>query len=72
MPAHISNDPAVVLPIQFQCLRAQDVPIIEAALKQIGACGQVHLIVEQGRLGSIRMLQSEPVPRAVLPESFSK
>ncbi|MBI5648826.1 MAG: hypothetical protein HZC40_00005 [Chloroflexi bacterium] len=59
MPAHTSNDPVIVLPIQFQCLRAQDVPMIEDALKQVGACGEVHLIVEQGRLGYVRTLQSE-------------
>lgn len=47
-------------PTQFGFLRLQDVLAIEDALQQIGAFGEIHLIVEQGRLVFIRTLKSEP------------
>lgn len=54
-------------PTQFQVLRWQDVRAIEDALKQIGAFGELHLIVERGRLGYVRIVQSEPIGGFTLP-----
>ena len=56
-----STNPVPSQPTQFGFLRLQDVLAIEDALQQIGAFGEIHLIVEQGRLGYIRTLKSEPL-----------
>jgi len=62
-----STESISVPPTQFQVLRLPDVCAIEDALKQIGAFGELHLIVEQGRLSYVRIVQSEPIGGYVPP-----
>jgi len=64
--AEPDTDSTVIHSTQFQFLRLQDVRAIEDALKQIGAFGELHLVVEQGRLGYVRILQSEPLGGSTL------
>jgi hypothetical protein len=42
-------------------LRSQDIAAIEQALKKVGAFGEVHLVIERGRLRFVRTLKSETV-----------
>ncbi len=51
---------------QLKFLRLHEVQAIEDALKQVGSFGEVHLVVEHGRLRYVRTLKSEPV-RLVAP-----
>lgn len=50
-------------------LRARQIAAIEAALRKIGPYGEVHLIVERGRIRFVRTIKSEPIDSAVdLPD----
>ncbi len=46
---------------KLEVLQTQDIIAIDEALRDVGPDGQVHLVVEEGRLSYIRMLQSELV-----------
>lgn len=47
-------------------LRQRDIEFIENALRRVGAFGEVHLVVERGRIRFVRTIKSEAVdePRA--------
>ncbi len=47
--------------LSFGMLRDSDVSAIELALEQVGPFGEVHLVVENGRLRFIRTVRSESV-----------
>lgn len=42
-------------------LRARQIAVIEDALKKVGPYGEVHLIVERGRIRFVRTIRSEPM-----------
>ncbi len=47
--------------IQLERLDAVEIKKIEEALKQVGAFGEVQLVVEKSRLRFVRTLKSEPI-----------
>ena len=54
----------------FKTLQRCDIEAIDQALKEIGLFGEVHLVVESGRLRFIRTVRSEPIIRT--PEVSGK
>ncbi|MBI5302417.1 MAG: hypothetical protein HY868_09780 [Chloroflexi bacterium] len=42
-------------------LRPRDIEFIENALRKIGAFGEVHLVVERGRIRYVRTIKSESI-----------
>ncbi|MCL5951019.1 MAG: hypothetical protein M1132_04725 [Chloroflexi bacterium] len=53
----------------LKVLELRDVVAIDQALDKIGPYGEVHLVVEKGRLRFIRTVRSEAVTRPVRPEA---
>ncbi len=53
----------------LKILQPLDVAAIDEALGQIGLYGEVHLVVENGRLRYIRTVRSEPVAGTPLVKS---
>ena len=53
----------------LRVLEMRDVLAIDQALDKIGPYGEVHLVVEKGRLRFIRTVRSEAVTRPVRPEA---
>jgi hypothetical protein len=49
---------------EHKFLRPGVIAAIEHALKSVGAFGEVHLIIERGRLRFIRTIISESIDRA--------
>lgn len=50
-----------VAPVSKTLLTAHSIAVIEAALRKVGAFGEVHLIVERGHLRFVRTLKSEAI-----------
>lgn len=48
---------------ELKFLRPAIVAMIEEALNQVGTFGEVHLVVEKGRLRYIRTIKSESLDR---------
>jgi hypothetical protein len=42
-------------------LRPSDIEFIEKALRQVAPFGEVHLVVERGRIRFVRTIKSEPI-----------
>ena len=42
-------------------LKPRDISIIEEALQKVGTFGEVHLVIEHGRLRYVRTLKSEAI-----------
>jgi hypothetical protein len=53
--------PPTIQPAPTRFLRPREIAFIEDALRQVGAFGEVHLIVERGRLRFVRTLKSEAI-----------
>jgi hypothetical protein len=53
-----SKDPDPKSPI-LKFLTPHDIGLIEEALIKVGAFGEIHLVVERGRLRFIRTVKSE-------------
>ena len=47
----------------FKALQLCDIEAIDQALKKIGLFGEVHLVVENGRVRYVRTVCSEPIHR---------
>ncbi|MBI3914320.1 MAG: hypothetical protein HY327_09080 [Chloroflexi bacterium] len=47
--------------VKLERLDALEIKKIEEALKKVGAFGEVHLVVEKGRVRFVRTLKSEPI-----------
>ena len=56
-----SSAPTFLNETKLGLLRSQDIAVIEQALKKVGAFGEVHLVIERGRLRFVRTLKSETV-----------
>ncbi len=52
----------------LQVLEWRDVLAIDQALERVGPFGEVHLVVEKGRLRFIRTVRSEAITRPVKSE----
>ncbi len=50
---------------EMRVLLTQDIVAIDEALSHLGPEGQIHLVVQNGRLQCIRTVQSEIVARRV-------
>ena len=46
-------------------LRARQIAAIEEALKKVGPFGEVHLVVERGRIRFVRTIRSEPMDNSL-------
>lgn len=55
-------EPKAVYPRpDLKYLRPQDVAMIEEALAKVAPFGEVHLVIERGRLRFVRTIKSEAV-----------
>ena len=57
----VTNGDGTLSDIKLERLDAVEIKKIEEALKKVGAFGEVHLVVEKGRLRFVRTLKSEPI-----------
>jgi len=46
---------------QLGVLHQREIAVIEAALKKVGAFGEVHLVIERGRIRFVRTIRSEAI-----------
>lgn len=53
----------------LKVLQSDDITLIEAAINKIGSSGEVHLLIERGRLRYIRTLKREPMSELPPPPS---
>ncbi len=61
--AQVVDKSCAKAPDQLVFLQPSEIALIDQALARIGAYGEVHLLVERGRLRFIRTVQSEAVER---------
>ncbi len=52
---------STVPPLDLKYLRLRDIAVIEEALAKVTPFGEVHLVVERGRLRFVRTIKSEAV-----------
>ncbi len=52
-----------LMTFELKFLRPAIIAMIEEALNQVGTFGEVHLVVEKGRLRYIRTIKSESLDR---------
>ncbi len=50
--------------MQLEFLHPRDITLIEEALKKVTPFGEVHLIVERGRLRFVRTIKSQSVDQS--------
>lgn len=53
----------------LKVLQSDDITLIEAAINKIGSSGEVHLLIERGRLRYIRTLKRESMSELPPPPS---
>jgi len=53
-------------------LRPHDIEFIENALRKVGAFGEVHLVVEHGRIRYVRTIKSEAVDEPRIQPSVAE
>ena len=58
---HVTNVDGTSADINLERLDAAEIRKIEDALKKVGPFGEVHLVVEKGRIRFVRTLKSEAV-----------
>ncbi len=56
-----SSENALEIRSASRVLRQRDIEFIENALRRVGAFGEVHLVVERGRIRFVRTIKSESV-----------
>ncbi|MDE3091004.1 MAG: hypothetical protein KGJ80_16650 [Chloroflexota bacterium] len=61
MPGDLKTPSKDGSPDALEVLRLTDISAIDQALEKVGLYGEVHLIVEKGRLRYIRTVRSEAV-----------
>lgn len=54
-----SNPKPLPTPLSHRLLQPHDIQAIEEALKRVGAFGEVHLVIERGRIRFLRTVTSE-------------
>ena len=46
---------------QIKLLRPRDIAFIEDAMRKVGPFGEIHLVIERGRIRFVRMIKSEAI-----------
>jgi hypothetical protein len=70
-PKTMDNDSVFSLS-DAKFLRPEDIAVIEEALQKVGPFGEVHLVVENGRLRYLRTLRSESLDHADQSKAHAK
>lgn len=57
----VTKIPVTTSALRLSLLQPRDVLLIEEALKKVAPFGEVHLVVERGRLRFVRTIKSEAI-----------
>ncbi len=56
-----SSDVQPLVMSSTKLLRPRDIAFIEEAMRKVGLFGEVHLVIERGRVRFVRTLKSEAI-----------